>query len=155
MQRVVETSLLAAFPDDVWDGVTRMEGVNRELMPLVRMTYPKDKSRLRKSDAEKRTPLFTSTLKLFGILPVGRHHLSLAEVQRGPDGGGHFVESSRTTGMRSWQHRRDVVAEGSGTRVTDELLFEPALFVPLVRKAIALLFRHRHKQLVAIYGSQS
>jgi hypothetical protein len=39
--QVVESSLLAAAPAEVWESIASMPGVNAELMPVVRMTYPR------------------------------------------------------------------------------------------------------------------
>jgi hypothetical protein len=40
------SSVLPASPDQVWARVSTMEGVNAELRPLARMTYPRDFGRL-------------------------------------------------------------------------------------------------------------
>jgi len=37
------SSQLAASADAVWEAASSMEGVNQELLPLVRMTHPADR----------------------------------------------------------------------------------------------------------------
>jgi hypothetical protein len=44
--QVIESSLLAGSPAEVWESIASMAGVNAELMPAVRMTYPRGYVRL-------------------------------------------------------------------------------------------------------------
>ncbi|MCB1155843.1 hypothetical protein KDL45_19435, partial [bacterium] len=72
---VEKATRLAASADDVWAAVTRMDGVNDELMPLARMTYPAEAKTLSIADAPIGEILFNSILLAFGIFPFDVHRL--------------------------------------------------------------------------------
>lgn len=71
MPFVVETSsVLHAGPQEVWAAVRTMAGVNRELAPWVRMTYPDESADLALEDAPPGSPVFQSWLLLLGGHPL-------------------------------------------------------------------------------------
>jgi hypothetical protein len=129
-----------------------MEGVNRELLPLVRMTYPADRSTFSAESVVPGTVAFRSWLLLGGVVPVDRHALSFESF----DAVGGFVEESTSWLQRRWRHER-IVAGSSPERctVTDRLLVEPRLAPagPLVRWAVTRVFRHRHRRLQQRFGA--
>jgi ligand-binding SRPBCC domain-containing protein len=143
-------SVLRAPAAEVWNVVSRMSGVNAELMPLLRMSCPAEYRERCLLDAPLNTPLFACWLLLFGWLPVDRHVLML---ERAFPGEG-FDERSRSWVNRVWVHRRRMTALSGGSRVVDELEFEPRLSwmsTPL-KSFVALLFRHRHRVLRRRFG---
>jgi len=145
-------SLLAANPKQVWSRVSTMQGVNAELMPIVRMTYPRELSNL---DAAPRELLgkvaFKSWLLLFGVLPVDRHSLRLQSVTTGEG----FDERSSSWSNRVWNHRRTLISIDDGTHIVDELAFEPrvALAAPFLRWFVTGIFKHRHRVLCREFGA--
>jgi hypothetical protein len=60
-----------------------MAGVNAELMPFVRMTFPRGAERIDKATAAAGKPLFRSVLLLFGVLPIDVHRLALVKLDPG------------------------------------------------------------------------
>lgn len=124
--------------------MTTPQGVNAELAPWVRMTFPA--SALSDiTSAPVGTPLLVSWLLFLGLLPFDRHVLILAEV-----GERHFVETSYSLLQKSWRHERTVTPDnGSACIVEDRLSVEPRipLLRPLTHAVVRAIFRHRHKRL--------
>ena len=128
-----------------------MLGVNHELMPLLRMTHPAEATDLTSPLLKLGETAFISTLLLFGVLPIDRHHLMLEKIYAGAG----FDERSWSWTQKLWIHRRRVSASGSGTRLIDELEFEPRIFfaAPLLRVVIRAVFNQRHSRLRAKFGA--
>jgi ligand-binding SRPBCC domain-containing protein len=145
-------SRLAAPADTVWAAVSTMDGVNDELMPLMRMSHPADLARF-DDDVDVRPGLvvFHSWLLLFGVLPIDRHALAFDRLIPGRG----FDERSHSWLQREWIHRRRVEPIGpDACRVRDELAFEPRVpsAAPLVKPVVRRLFTHRHRRLRARFG---
>jgi ligand-binding SRPBCC domain-containing protein len=147
---VVETSSLAAPPASVWERIASMTGVNAELMPLVRMTFPSEYERLDTAALETGRPLFRSVVLLFGLLPIDVHRLTLIKL----DPGAGFLECSTSLLQRYWIHERRLKVAGQGTRIRDRVYFECRLpmlartLTPIIRG----IFRHRHARLRRHFG---
>jgi hypothetical protein len=146
------SSQLAAPADVVWDSASSMTGVNRELLPLVRMTYPADRADISAGSVAPGRVVFHSWLLLGGVFPVDRHALSFESF----DVSGGFVEESTSWLQRRWRHERTVSTSApQQCTVTDRLLVEPRLTLarPVVRWAVARVFRHRHRRLQQRFGT--
>jgi len=145
------SSRLAAPAERVWAHAVDLRGVNRELMPLCRMTYPKGRSTLGGELPPLRTRLFRSWILLFGVLPIDYDDLVLEELVPGH----HFQEASTLLTQRVWRHRRTIEPAAGGCTVTDELQFEPrvALLGRLHLATFRLAFRLRHWNLRRLFGS--
>jgi hypothetical protein len=144
------SSDLAAAPETVWRNVTAMEGVNSELMPLLRMTVPPGLAGATLDELPLGRRAGRSWLLLLGLLPVDFDDLTIAE--RGP--GHRFLEQSVMLTQSRWEHERTVEAVGGGCRVVDRLRWQ-GRFPPLgecYRLAVPLLFRHRHRRLRRRFG---
>src|SRR3954469_7034553 len=74
---------LRASAEQVWDHASTFAGVNRELWPLVRMTYPRALSRLTPDAFPLGRTAFRSWILLFGLLPVEYDDLTLVELEPG------------------------------------------------------------------------
>jgi len=150
--RLELSSRLAASRAEVWAVVSSMKGVNDELMPFVRMTYPSRLSKLTAADVVPGAVLFHSWILGLGVLPFDLHALALQEIREG-DG---FVEESTSWMQSRWRHERVLTdtPEG-GCVVTDRLLIEPrvALARPLVAAVVGRLFAHRHRRLRERFGA--
>jgi ligand-binding SRPBCC domain-containing protein len=143
---LVFSSQLAQPRAVVWATVSTMSGVNAELMPFVRMTYPRDLPALANADLVPGKVVFQSWLLFLGVLPFDRHALALEQVT---DGEG-FVEESTSWMQRRWRHERRIADRvGGGCIVTDRLTIEPRLAVlsPVTRIIVTRLFAHRHRRL--------
>lgn len=144
-------SRLAAPAREVWAAASTMDGVNRELMPLLRMTHPADAPPLDDPRVRPGVVLFSSWLLLGGVIPIDRHTLTLERVLPGEG----FDERSHSWLQRVWLHQRRVRPQGDGCEVVDALAFEPrvpgtaALVAPIVQS----LFEHRHRRLRARFGA--
>jgi hypothetical protein len=146
-------SRLAAPADAVWAQVSRMQGVNAELMPLMRMSHPPDRESLDDGadDVRPGETVFHSWLLLFGVLPIDRHALAFDRVMPGVG----FDERSHSWLQREWIHRRRITPLGlAACRVTDELVFAPRVPIAtrVVKRVVQSLFTHRHRRLRARFG---
>jgi ligand-binding SRPBCC domain-containing protein len=148
-QRFEITSVLDAPPPRVWERVATAEGINHELMPLLRMTVPRHARTLDAATIPIGRKAFRSWVFLFGVLPFDYDDLTLVRL----DPGQGFLERSTMLSQRFWEHERTLEAVPGGTRVTDRLRFEPR-FPPrrLQRAFVARIFRHRHRRLRRWFG---
>ena len=160
MARAIEvecSSTVATPAATVWAHVTTMDGVNDELLPWVRMTFPPEFSSLADADDSLLgSTAFHSWLLAGGRVPFDRHSLCLLEVDDRGDDGGSFVEESTTWLQRRWRHERDVVALGEGrSLVTDRLVVVPRVPIarPVVATVVSWLFARRHRRLVERFGA--
>lgn len=144
-------SLLATDVDRLWQHASSMAGVNHELMPLVRMSYPADRVALPQGEAVPKEVLFQSWLLLFGVLPFDRHALRLLDVRPGRG----FDEDSTSWLQSRWVHKRRLVAQPRGVLVTDELEVTPRLrfAAPLTAFIVRQIFLHRHRRLRRRFGT--
>lgn len=143
-------SRLVADAATVWAHATRMDGVNFELGPWVRMSVPGSFAGRGIDGARPGELLFHSWLLAFGVLPFDRHALRLAAV--GP--GMRFDEDSTSWLQRTWRHHRHVEPAGAGCLVVDELEIVPRAAPGfMVRGIVGLLFAHRHRRLRGKFGA--
>ncbi len=142
---ITRTSVLPIDRAALWEVVGTMDGVNAELMPLIRMTSPKEARGFRIEDAPLGQVAFKSWLLLGGLLPVDLHALRLFEVHPGHG----FVESSTSWLQSLWRHERTLQDTPEGCRITDTVTFVPrlGLAAPLTRLIVGAVFSHRHRRL--------
>jgi hypothetical protein len=130
--------------------------VNAELFPLFSMTCPDLDMRISPAlalvgpGAGSTGPLFRSWLLLFGLLPIDYDDINLVAVIEGKS----FSERSSMALMSQWHHDRVLETSNDGTVVTDELAFVPRvrLLGWLLTVAVRVLFAHRHRRLVSVFG---
>lgn len=145
------TSRLRADAARVWEHATGFDGINDELMPLLRMTRPRGWDRLQPDRVRLGERAFRSWLLAGGVLPVDYDDLTLVALEPGR----RFQERSRMLIASVWEHERTVEPTGPGTcTVTDRLRFTPraAPFGPVLRWVVPVLFRHRHRRLRRRFG---
>ena len=82
MPELIRSSTLRARAADVWRHAVSPDGVNRELRPLLRMTFPPDTRDLTAS-FQPGERLFRSWLLLFGVLPVEFDDVVFVELEPG------------------------------------------------------------------------
>ncbi|MBI1320751.1 MAG: hypothetical protein GC168_17645 [Candidatus Hydrogenedens sp.] len=153
MSRPIElASDLAADGAAVWQHAGSMPGVNQELMPLVRMTYPAGAESLEGIDVPLGETLFSSVLLLGGVLPFDVHFLRLLSVESGRG----FDEHSSSLMHSDWLHTRTLESlPGGGCRVRDAVDFMPRLpfLKPLLVPVVRAVFRWRHRRLRKKFGA--
>ena len=146
------SSNLRISPDHV-SGLLTLDGVNRELSPLIRMTAPPEWSNRPIFEWPTGRVIFSSWLLLFGLIPIDRHKFFFQSIdrQRG------FAEESSSLTNKLWHHRRDIDRNGTSCRVTDTVEFQCRL--PLLEFILApvyrFVFKHRHKVLRSCYGDRA
>jgi ligand-binding SRPBCC domain-containing protein len=133
---------------EVWDAVSTVGGVNRELSPFVRMTDPTDGAHFDSEPWRVGAPVLWQLL--FGVIPVDRHRVELVAL---PDECG-FRESSSSWWFRVWKHERTLVDDPGGCIVRDDVELEPRLGVPapVVAWAQRRMFGRRHRHLRRRFG---
>lgn len=140
------SSLLRRPVSEVWDSVSTMAGVNRELWPLV-MTAPRG-TRI-DAGMPLGTVAFRSVLLVGGVLPVDLHWLRMERVTPGEG----FQEASWSLSERVWRHRRALHATADGCRLEDEVHFSPRFAGPLLSRIVLQTFRRRHRRLGQWFGA--
>lgn len=139
------SSVVPATAAQVWARVSTPQGVNDELLPLARMTWPAAVDRLDPTTVPLGERICRSWVLLFGFLPVDYDDLTLVRVE--PERG--FLERSTMLSQRVWQHERTLEPVAGGCRVTDRITFEPrvAPLAPVYRVVFRFFFQHRHRRL--------
>lgn len=142
------SSTLASPAPEVWHHAITPAGVNFELRPLARMTWPAGIERL--EAAPLGTRLCRSWILFLGVLPIDYDDLTFVEF--GP--GFRFLERSPMLSQRLWQHERTVEERGGACRVTDRVRFEPRvrLLGAVQRVVFHRAFRLRHRNLRRRFG---
>jgi hypothetical protein len=144
----IATDLPAAAPT-VWAHATSLAGIQRELSPLCRMTFPPAVAKLTPETVVLGRRLFRSWILLFGVIPVEYDDLTIVELEPGR----RFLERSATLTQRVWQHERIVEPTAGGCTVTDRLTLTPRI-PGLQRLQVAVvraLFRTRHRNLRRLF----
>jgi ligand-binding SRPBCC domain-containing protein len=144
------SSVLNAAPEQVWERVSTLSGVNAEMGPWFRMTSPRGLDRLEPAQITFGQPMFRSWLLLLGVLPVEFDDLTFVRFEPGQG----FIERSRMASLRVWEHERTLEPHTEGTVLTDRVLFEPRLPMPGQRALFAAVFRHRHTRLRKHFGGR-
>ncbi len=144
------TSYIPAPRESVWDFVTTPEGINHELMPVIRMTVPAGLRRLGTAHIGGGQSLGRSWILALGLIPIDYDAIFVAEL----DPGHRFLETSTMLSMRVWRHERTLKDWGEGCSVTDDVSFElraPLAGIPgltyVIRSLIRRIFAHRHRRL--------
>jgi hypothetical protein len=154
--RIEQETHLSATADAVAAFALTPAGVNAELLPLVRMTFPRSMRSLPITEAPTGTVVGHCWMLAGGVLPFDRHALGFASTAS-PTGEGHgFIETSSSWMQRSWRHERTIVDRpGGGCTVHDLVVAEPR--VPgagvVVGPIVRAVFRHRHRRLVRRWGA--
>ncbi len=139
-------SRLDAPPAIVWDRITTAAGINDEMRPIMRMSFPRGETKLDPDKVELGVPLGRCWLLLFGLIPFDYDELTLVRLEPGRG----FLERSRMMSQRLWEHERNLDPAGpGGCLITDRVAWEPRLGLPgaPLRPLIRRFFAHRHRRL--------
>ncbi len=152
VSEIVLASELDAPAAEVWAHASTMDGVNLELMPLVRMHVPRQARGKGIADAPLGEVAFHSWLLAFGVVPFDRHALRLVAI----DDGRGFAEESSSLLQRVWRHERTIAPRDGGCVVSDRVGVEPrlALAEPFAAAMVRAIFRHRHRRLQRRFGGR-
>jgi ligand-binding SRPBCC domain-containing protein len=137
------SSQLDTPPEAVWQRIITFEGVNDELMPIVRMTAPKHIRSLSPADVTPGERLFRSWILLFGVVPIDYDDVTVLRIEENRG----FLERSPMLTQKSWEHERTLEPRDGGTLVTDRIEFVPKL--PgggALKPVFRAVFRHRHRR---------
>lgn len=141
---------LNAPPERVWAHATDPAGINRELAPLARLTWPRGANPLA-GELPLGRRLCRSWVLLLGVLPVDYDDLTLLRWRPGVE----FLEVSPMLSQREWQHHRRLTPlPGGGTRLADAVRFSPRLprLGPVYRAVFGRAFALRHRNLRRMFG---
>ena len=145
------SSELDAPPEAVWARIVTFEGVNEELMPIVRMTAPRHLRSLSPADVTPGERLFRSWILLFGVIPIDYDDVTVLRIEENRG----FLERSPMLTQKVWEHERTLEPRDGGTLVTDRIEFVPKLpgggaLTPVFH----MVFRHRHRRLRKRFGGR-
>lgn len=132
--------------DEVWAWSTSIRGIQAEMWPILKITFPKGLKHIDKDTALGK-PLCRCHFLLLGIFPMDMSKLTFVELVPGH----RFVEQSPLFSMRMWRHERVVTRNGNGARVTDNLTFSPRFAPAVVRWFVKRFFEHRHSVLARTF----
>lgn len=136
-------SRLRASREQIWEWITSIEGISKEMWPYLKMTTPPGVTSLKDIELRPGERMFRSTILLAGFLPIDTSDLTLLEL----DEGGGFLEQSPMSSMELWRHERRILSddENPGTLLlVDHLTFRPRRMTRLTRWFIRRVFTHRH-----------
>ena len=138
--------MLQATPSRVWDWITSLDGITREMWPFFRMTFPHGVRSLEDLQIKPGVRMFRSFIFLFGVLPIDYSDMTLLELENGHG----FIEQSPMGTMALWRHERRIVLDHPGPNavlLVDQLTFQPRIAPRFVGWFIGRVFNHRHKVL--------
>ena len=135
--------------EDVWRTIGNWDGVNNELGPLIKMSYPKTYAQLADIPADGKSH-FTAGVTLFGIIPIDRHKFAFV----GKDIPNYFDERSSNLNMKFWSHKRTLIEREGGVEVTDTCAFIPRIgfMGGFLGATFSWVFRRRHQRLKKQFG---
>ena len=155
MKTFTTMTTLGVAPAFIWQQVITMEGINRELSPVLRMTTPHAWKGKSLETVVPGTRLGRSWLLLLGVLPIDCKNIVLAEWEPGR----RLLEISTMLSMQCWQHERSVLPWERGCIVQDRVSFAlrtPLALLPglerLCGALLKALFRHRHRRLLTYFA---
>jgi hypothetical protein len=149
----IETPL-AVSPEQLSTDLLSMAGVNDELSPLLKMTAPQQWIEKPIFQWPVNIPLFSSTILLFGFIPIDVHRFKFTSVNTMG-----FKESSSTLFNSLWQHERSILSDGDGDGATikDVVYYRSKLAVlgGLFKPVYRWIFIHRHKRIKFKYSESN
>jgi len=143
--RVTFESRIPRSAAELWRWSTSARGVQAEMAPLLKMTFPDGMQRIPQDQESLGRPLGNCRFLLFGLVPVDLSRLTFVEMEPGR----RFVEQSPLLSMKSWRHERVIepLDGGDGARVVDTLEFTPRAARGIVAWFVSRFFAHRHAML--------
>jgi ligand-binding SRPBCC domain-containing protein len=128
---------------ELWGWSTSARGVQTEMAPLIRMTFPKGMQHIPQDRGSLGKPLGNCRFLLLGLVPIDLSRLTFVEMEPGR----RFVEQSPLLSMKLWRHERRIEACEEGAQVVDTLEFTPRMAGGIVAWFVGRFFAHRHARL--------
>jgi ligand-binding SRPBCC domain-containing protein len=143
---------LHAGPDEVWEHVSTVRGINDEFWPLLRMTAPRRLREQGLAAVRVGERICRSWVLLLGVLPVDYDDITLERLD--PPRG--FLERSSMLSQREWEHERTIEPAPDGCSLTDRIRYRPRVALPDVvfRALYGSIFRYRHRRLRRRFGGR-
>ena len=140
-------SRLRTVSHEVWEHAIDPRGINAELWPILKMTFPGHRLDLNTTSTPNPA---RSWLLLGGIIPVEYDDVVIAELESGR----RLLERSSTFTQRVWEHERIVEPRGEGCSLTDRIRFVPRApwLDPVFGFLFRAVFKHRHRRLRGLFG---
>ena len=149
--RIKFETILKESRDVVWNRAVQMDGVNEELFPIMKMTYPNMAKAKSINECPLKTHLFTSIILLFCLIPIDTHFLKIDRISPYA-----FWENSSSLTMKEWKHHRRIRGiDSNDCQITDEVDFHSRLgFILdyLLFGLLYLVFWNRHRNLKQKYN---
>ena len=122
-----------------------MRGVNTELFPWMKLTYPKGPDFLRGNILAPGRFLFKSWFLFLGFIHIDYYSFYFIFLSQEGD----FHENSSSLTYKNWCHIREISSSEEGCLLKDDLEITPRLFFlsPLIRFFARRIFLHRHSVL--------
>ncbi|MFM1921225.1 MAG: hypothetical protein RLZZ303_2859 [Candidatus Hydrogenedentota bacterium] len=95
---------------------------------------------------------YTVSLRLFGLIPLGRQTIVIRMVEVTPDRA-ELRDEGRGQLAKRWLHVIRVERTGAGCRYTDDISVEAGLITPVAWMFTHLLFWHRQRRWRALAAS--
>ena len=146
------SSIIEGSMKDLSEDLLCMDGVNYELLPLAKMTVPSEWTKKPLNSWPLNTHIFTSTILLFGFLPVDLHKFKLKKASESG-----FSETSSSLVNKEWNHQRKISPVNGACEVRDLVEYIPKVkFLGAAMKPVyKVIFAHRHQRLRAKYKAIS
>jgi ligand-binding SRPBCC domain-containing protein len=141
--RVTFESRIPRSAAELWRWSTSAHGVQAEMAPVLKMTFPDGMHHIPQDQESLGKPLGNCRFLLFGLVPVDLSRLTFVEMEPGR----RFVEQSPLLSMKSWRHERLIEPSEEGARVVDTLEFTPRMAGGVVAWFVSRFFAHRHAML--------
>ena len=136
-------STLRTSRQELWEWITNLDCLRKEMMPFLRMTTPSGITKLTDVQVVPEKPLFRSWILYFGFLPLDYSLLTLVSLTPGQG----FVEQSPMISMRTWRHTREILSlpeDRNLCLLRDTLEFEPRFHHAFTVWFVRRFFLHRH-----------
>ncbi|MBJ7536557.1 hypothetical protein [Marinomonas transparens] len=152
MQTFEMELFLPVEPELLKEDLFTMSGVNYELAPMIKMSAPEKWGSKAITQWPVNEEIFTSTISLFGVIPIDRHRFKLLSINSSG-----FIESSSSLFNSVWSHERTITKNGSGANVKDVVGYKNkiGLLGSLLKPVYRSIFTHRHKRLKLKYAKIS
>ena len=89
------------------------------------------------------------SMRLFGVLPLGRQHIDISIRDRSAETGRFHVElrdNGHGTLISTWDHRITIEAAPTGCRYTDRVDIRAGLLTPFATLFAWVFYRHRQRR---------
>lgn len=123
-------------PREVWNLATSLAALHEVCAPLLNFEGIPREGRIKTGDH------FEPLVRLFGRMPPQPYAMTVVSCD---DDAMSFQSDEKGAGVRKWAHHLQVLPEGDGARIEEEIEIKAGLLTPLFYLWARTLYRHRHK----------